>query len=209
MSLGSFWYGRAVQWLIVINLYPTCNSQWIDCKAKRHKYSKKPFGYPKAISENFRIGNTFFRYPKTFCWYERDIRNKASNCHSRVLVLIPEIDYWLIDRLDHHKYHFADNQKLLIGDNNRRKLGRLPTEVGNCSTPIQLCLIPFGYEKLAMQYVRMSEMQNLSDIWSQYFGYNFRILFRKYENAFRICYDASPNPINCSYMDFSNFDIEN
>ncbi len=62
--------------------------QWTVLKTKRHNISEKPFGYPEAISESclgyqkqlFRIWeqeftSDFISYPKTFCRYERDIRN--------------------------------------------------------------------------------------------------------------------------------------
>ncbi len=41
-----------------------------------------------------------------------------------------------------------------------------------------------------MQYVCMSEIQTVSDIWSQCFGYDFSDIISDIQNAFQIYYDA-------------------
>ncbi len=38
----------------------------------------------------------------------------------------------------------------------------------------------------------MSEMQNILDIWSQCFGYDFSDIISDIRNGFRVCYDTLP-----------------
>ncbi len=59
---------------------------------------------------------------------------------------------------------------ITIGVNN---LDRLPIEVGNLHHANPIWLTTFRIWTLDMQYVCMSEMQNVLDIWSQCFGYDF------------------------------------